>query len=105
MKKEMIDLVQDAMRRSFLAGLSAPVEPEPWQRETMSAVMAAAAAGDDHAGAYWFSPRQEKILWRTAWASLAVVLIVAVGYFGFAGDTRDTDLVSIAVVDMEGLQY
>ena len=101
MKKEKVDRIERVFRETFLADSAMPAVPPQWRRATMDEIRMAAASGQN-GGAYWLSLRQERILWRSAWAALAVVILIFTTYFTFNSDLWDADFASFAIVDMEG---
>lgn len=100
MKKKQINAIEAAIRREFLAEITEVEEPAQWQNSTMTAIMAEARR--EVPVSYWFSARQERILWRGAWAALALVLMFFTGYFIVNQQIDDSYYDTITLVDYEG---
>ncbi len=101
MKKEKVDRIERVFREAFLTDSAVSAVPPQWRCATMDEIRMAAVSGR-RGGAYWLSLRQERILWRSAWAALAVVTMIFTTYFTLNSDLWDSDFASFAIVDMEG---
>jgi hypothetical protein len=102
MKKNRTIQIENALQSAFLADSPLLSEPPRWRGDTMRAVFNAAAAEERNHGFRLFSRRQERVLWRSAWAALAAVTLICTVYFSLNNDALDADLASFAIVDLEG---